>query len=346
MSIPHTAYMKRCLELAKQGSGTTAPNPMVACVIVYQDKIIGEGFHQHYGGRHAEVEAISSVPEYYSPVLHAATLYVNLEPCNYYGKTPPCSDLIIDKGIKKVVVAGLDPNPKVAGSGIKHLEAAGIVVEQGILEKEARQLNKRFYTFHEKQRPYIILKWAESADGFIGREDKAIPLSNAHAQRLVHKWRSEEQAILIGYNTALIDNPKLTLRLWRGIHPVRILVDRNLSLNHDLNIFKLSGKLIVFSEKTGTNTDKLTYRKIDFSQNIENQILKILYHEGILSVLIEGGAKTLQGFIRAGLWDEARVFTTAITLKKGIKAPELNNHTESILMDISGDSLSFYIHSL
>jgi len=346
MATSHIQYMQRCLELAKKGMGFTAPNPMVACVIVYQDKIIGEGFHQYYGGRHAEVEAISSVQSPYTSLLHEATLYVNLEPCSYYGKTPPCSHLIIEKGIKKVVVAGLDPNPKVAGSGIKHLEASGIVVIQGVLEKEARQLNKRFYTFHEKKRPYIVLKWAESTDGFIGRPDKRISLSNTHAQRLVHKWRSEEQAILIGYNTALIDNPKLNLRLWPGIHPVRILIDRDLSLNKNLNIFKLNGKLIVFSGKTHTNTDKVIYRTIDFSQNIENQILEILYHEDILSVLIEGGAKTLQGFIRAALWDEARVFTTSVTLKQGITAPVLKHHTESIRMDISGDSLTIYAHSI
>ncbi len=344
MSIPHIRYMQRCLELARQGNGYTAPNPMVGCVIVYNDFIIGEGFHAIFGDPHAEVEAIKSVAAENRHLLGLTTLYVNLEPCSYFGKTPPCSDLIIETGIPKVVVAGLDPNPKVSGEGIKHLKDAGIDVTQGILEAEAFELNKRFYTFHQKKRPYIVLKWAQSADGYIGKAGRRVTISNALSHRLAHKWRSEEQAIFVGYQTAISDDPQLNTRMWSGQNPVRITLDGDLSLSENLKLFRSDGKLIIFSYKAHPDQANILYRQMDDSKDIIPQILHTLYAENIISVLVEGGAKTLQSFIDSGLWDEGKVITSPKLLGKGVKAPILHNLQASLPEDILDDSLKIYLN--
>lgn len=321
----HEKYIKRCLQLAENGLGSTYPNPMVGSVIVYENKIIGEGWHQKAGEAHAEVNAVNSVknPE----LLKKSTIYVSLEPCSHFGKTPPCSDLIIAKGIKKVVVATVDPFAEVAGRGIKKLMEAGCDVMLGVLEKEAQELNKRFFTFHNKKRPYIILKWAQTEDGFIAplkREDRApVWISNRYSKQLVHKWRAEEQSILVGTKTAIDDNPKLNTRLHAGNNPVRVVIDRSGKIPADSAIFDGSIKTIVIAESIPKKEAKnIEYRQADFTENLPEQIGKILFQENLQSVIIEGGLQTLQSFIDAGLWDEARVFTGNVQLKEGISAPK------------------------
>jgi len=317
--------MLRCLQLAKNGLGTTYPNPLVGSVIVHDNKIIGEGWHYKSGQPHAEVNAIKSVEN--QELLKEATIYVSLEPCSHFGKTPPCANLIIESGIKKVVVGSTDPNPKVAGRGIKILMEAGCEVIVGVLEEECNQLNKRFFTFHQKKRPYIFLKWAQTADGFIApkeevrNETKPVWITNEYSRQLVHKMRAEEQSILVGTNTVLQDNPSLTVRNWTGENPLRIVIDKKLSIPQDLSVFDSSAKTIVFNEKQTTISDNLDFEKINFSEAIPRQICEALYRRSIQSIIIEGGAKTLQAFIDANLWDEAFVFKGNFSFEKGIKAP-------------------------
>lgn len=321
----HEKYIKRCLQLAENGLGSTYPNPMVGSVIVYKNQIIGEGWHQKAGEPHAEVNAVNSVKN--RDLLKKSTIYVSLEPCSHFGKTPPCSDLIIAKGIKKVVVATVDPFAEVAGRGIKKLMEAGCDVMLGVLEQEAQHLNKRFFTFHNKKRPYIILKWAQSEDGFIAplqREDRApVWISNRYSKQLVHKWRAEEQAILVGTKTAIEDNPKLNTRLYAGNNPVRVVIDRSGKIPAASAIFDGSIKTIIITENNQKITSKnLEYRHADFSQNLPEQIGSILFQENLQSVIIEGGLQTLQSFIDAKLWDEARVFSGNVQLKMGVSAPK------------------------
>lgn len=317
--------MMRCIQLAKNGLGTSYPNPLVGSVIVYNNEIIGEGWHYKAGQPHAEVNAISSVSK--TKILKEATIYVSLEPCSHFGKTPPCANLIIETGIKKVVVGSLDPNPKVAGRGIKRLMEAGCQVIVGVLENECNQLNKRFFTFHQKKRPYIFLKWAQTADGFIApksetrNETKPVWITNEFSRQLVHKMRAEEQAILVGTNTVLQDNPSLTVRDWAGENPTRIVIDKELKISQDFSVFDTSYKTIVFNEKESKNSEKIDFEKIDFSKEIPQQICEALFRRNIQSVIIEGGAKTLQTFIDAHLWDEAFVFTGNNTFIEGVKAP-------------------------
>ncbi len=317
--------MSRCIQLAKNGLGTTYPNPLVGSVIVHENKIIGEGWHYKAGQPHAEVNAIKSVEN--QQLLKDATIYVSLEPCSHFGKTPPCADLIIQSGIKKVIVGSLDPNPKVAGRGIKKLMEAGCEVIVGVLDKECDELNKRFFTFHQKKRPYIFLKWAQTADGFISpenesrKETKPVWITNEFSRQLVHKMRAQEQAILVGTNTVLEDNPSLTVRDWAGENPTRIVIDRNLKIPQDLSVFDTSSKTIVFNEKQTTNSEKLDFEKIDFFKEIPQQICEVLFRRNIQSVIIEGGTKTLQSFIDDNLWDEAFVFNGSISFGEGIKAP-------------------------
>ena len=320
--------MKRCLELAKNGLGTTRPNPMVGSVIVYNDVIIGEGYTSPYGGSHAEVNAINSVSD--KTLLNKATLYVSLEPCNHFGKTPPCSDLIVRHKIPKVVVGCVDPFDKVAGKGIEKLKNSGCEVIVGVLEEECIEVNKRFFTFHTKKRPYIILKWAETSDGFIDiirtveNKEVAKPnwITNLYSRQLVHKWRAEEQAVLVGTNTALNDNPKLNVRHWAGKNPVRLVLDRNLKIPTTYHLYDGSVKTLILTEKEQQATDKnLIYEQVDFSDKLPEQICTLLYKHTIQSVLIEGGSQTLQTFIDAKLWDEARIFVGDVMFEKGIKAP-------------------------
>lgn len=323
---PHQKYMKRCIELSKNGLGNTYPNPMVGSVIVYDDKIIGEGWHQKSGEAHAEVNAINSVSN--KSLLTGATIYVSLEPCSHFGKTPPCCDLIIKHQIPNIVVGTSDPNPVVAGNGIKKLIESGLNVASGIIEGECIAANKRFFTFHQKKRPYIILKWAESRDGHIApeqrHEQKPVWISNGYSRQLVHKWRSEEHAILIGTKTAIADNPKLDVREWTGNNPVRVVIDRTNRIPKESHIFDNRVKTIVISEKAvQCEQENIIFEVINFRKNIADEISSVLYKQRIQSVIIEGGRQTLQTFIDANMWDEARVFTADINLKNGVKAPNL-----------------------
>ena len=325
----HEKYIRRCIELAKNGFGTTYPNPMVGSVIVYNDEIIGEGWHKKAGGPHAEVNAVASVKD--KSLLKKATIYVSLEPCSHFGKTPPCCDLIISNEIPNVVVGTVDPNEKVAGNGIRKLIAAGANVDVGVLEEECNELNKRFFTFHQKKRPYIILKWAETQNGFIApekaanQERKPVWITNQYSRQLVHKWRSEEQAILVGTQTVIDDNPKLNTRDWSGNNPVRVVLDQNNRIEKDSFILDDSVKTIVFTKsKTAVDKENTTFEVLDFEKNIIPQILEVLHQNQIQSIIIEGGSKTLQSFIEQNIWDEARIFIGKTTFEKGTKAPQLS----------------------
>ena len=318
-------YMSRCIQLAELGAGNVAPNPMVGAVLVYDDKIIGDGYHKKYGEAHAEVNCINSVEEKNKHLIEKSTIYVSLEPCAHYGKTPPCADLIIKNNIPKVVIGTKDIYKEVAGAGIEKLKNAGIEVLTGVLENECIDLNKRFFTFHQKQRPFIILKWAQSSNRKIGSERERILISNDYSNRLVHRWRSEEAAILVGTNTALKDDPLLTTRLWKGKNPIRIVIDKNLKLPHELKIFSKTTNTIIFNSLKNTIEENVEYIKLE-NKNLLEEILRTLYKLNIQSVLVEGGAKTLQSFIDAGLWDEARVITNEeMIIESGIDAPEIKS---------------------
>jgi diaminohydroxyphosphoribosylaminopyrimidine deaminase / 5-amino-6-(5-phosphoribosylamino)uracil reductase len=322
----HEKYIQRCIELAKNGLGTTYPNPMVGSVIVHNDVIIGEGWHKKAGEPHAEVNAINSVKD--KSLLQKATIYVSLEPCSHFGKTPPCCDLIIKNKIPNVIIGSVDPNIKVAGNGIKKLIEAGANVTVGVLETECYDLNKRFFTFHQKKRPYIILKWAETKDGFIAPieklEQKPVWITNPYSRQLVHKWRTEEQSILVGTQTVIDDNPKLNARDWYGNNPIRLVIDQNNRITKNSHIFDNQTKTIIFSKiKTEIAEENTIFEVIDFEQNIAQQIIVILYKYQIQSVIIEGGKQTLQTFIDANLWDEARIFVGNSRFNIGTKAPKL-----------------------
>lgn len=322
-------YMSRCIQLAYLGAGNVAPNPMVGAVLVFENKIIGEGYHQKYGEPHAEVNCINSVKEEDKHFIEKSTLFVSLEPCSHYGKTPPCADLIIKNKIPKVVIGTKDVNEKVAGKGIEKLKNAGVEVVTGILENECVALNKRFFTFHQKQRPFIILKWAQSANGKIGSNtNERILISNDYSSRLVHKWRSEETGILVGFNTALKDNPSLTTRLWKGKNPVRIVIDTGLKdiglkLPSSSNLFSKETNTIVFNFVDNFIQENIQFTKLK-NENYLKEMLHSLYDLNIQSVLVEGGAKTIQSLIDDGLWDEARVIVNEeLIIESGMNAPEL-----------------------
>ncbi|QYA27116.1 bifunctional diaminohydroxyphosphoribosylaminopyrimidine deaminase/5-amino-6-(5-phosphoribosylamino)uracil reductase RibD [Gramella sp. MT6] len=339
----HEKYIKRCIELAQNGLGTTYPNPMVGSVVVHNNKIIGEGWHRKAGEPHAEVNAINSVRN--EALLKDAVIYVSLEPCSHYGKTPPCSDLIIAKGIKKVVIGTMDPFAKVAGRGIKKLLDAGCEVKVGVLEDECLELNKRFFTFHKKQRPYIILKWAQTTDCFIApimqENIRPVWITNKYSGQMVHKWRSEEDAILVGTKTVLKDNPSLNIRKWTGKDPTRIIIDRTLKTPVDFSVLDGTQKTIVICDQENPEIDDITYEKIDFSDNISRQICEVLHKNDLQSVIIEGGSNILQQFIDSGLWDEARIFTGSSEFQKGVKAPKIKGKLVSET-DIEGDRLKIY----
>ncbi len=324
----HEPYMHRCLQLAALGAGDTAPNPMVGAVLLHEDRIIGEGYHIKYGEAHAEVNCINSVLEADRQLIPHSTLYVSLEPCAHFGKTPPCADLIIKEQIKKVVVGCRDPFSKVNGRGIEKLTAASVEVTENILLNECLELNKRFFTFHQQQRPYIILKWAQSANGKIaGKIPGRLKISNAFADRLVHKWRSEEMAIMVGTHTALLDDPSLTTRLWKGKDPLRFVIDMDLKLPPSLKLFTDGKPTVIFNTKMEETTDMVSLVKIYREDSIK-AICNTLYEHNILSIIVEGGAETLQGFIDAGIWDEARVIIAEdMQLNEGLDAPLLrSNH--------------------
>lgn len=316
--------MHHCLQLAKLAAGNVAPNPLVGSVLVYDEKIIGEGYHKKFGEPHAEVNCINSVKEPDKNLIEKSTLYVSLEPCSHYGKTPPCADLIIKNKIPKVVIGCKDVYKEVDGKGIKKLQDAGIEVITGVLEKECIELNKRFFTFHQKQRPYIILKWAESTNGKIGEDSKRVLISNEYTNRLVHKWRSEEAAILVGKQTALKDDPSLTTRLWPGENPIRCVIDNNLSLPVWLKIFDQSTPTIIFNFLK--NEEEKNIKRVKLNDGNISTLAKSMYEQNIQSVIVEGGALLLQSFISEGFWDEARVIRNEqLTIHNGIAAPELKN---------------------
>ncbi|HEY8784251.1 MAG TPA: bifunctional diaminohydroxyphosphoribosylaminopyrimidine deaminase/5-amino-6-(5-phosphoribosylamino)uracil reductase RibD [Mucilaginibacter sp.] len=325
----HEKYMRRCLDLAGLGMGNVSPNPMVGAVIVMDTTIIGEGYHHKYGEAHAEVNAINQVIGNFSDsaeLLDQSTLYVSLEPCAHYGKTPPCADLIIKHKIPKVVIGCPDPFEQVNGRGIEKLQDAGIEVITGVLEKECQWLNRRFFTRVQKHRPYIILKWAQTADGFFAPDDNSqCWITGMESRKLVHQWRSEEDAVLVGKNTAAIDNPRLNVRYGPGKSPKRIVIDRKLELNKNLNLFDQSVETLIFNENKTEIEGKNKYIALeDFERYVPQYILYQLYLQDIQSVIIEGGAHTLNTFIEAGLWDEARIITGTKQLKQGIKAPGIN----------------------
>ena len=317
--------MHRCLELAKKGMGNVSPNPMVGCVIVYKGEIIGEGFHKKYGESHAEVNAINSVGD--QERLKESVLYVTLEPCAHYGLTPPCSNLIIEKQIPKVVVGTVDPFSEVAGKGIERMRNAGVDVQVGMLENECREINKRFFTFHEKKRPYIFLKWAQTSDGFIdinrdsGQFGKPTWITGEQALQRVHQMRAEEDAIMVGTQTALKDNPSLTVRYVTGKNPARIVLDNRLRLPQTLKIFDNSAPTLIFNSLKDEAVGNLKFIRINFEKEVPQQIIKELYQMNIQSVIVEGGKQLLDSFIATNLWDEAYVFVGDKTFHSGIPAP-------------------------
>ena len=328
MKQTDATYMARCLHLAKLGCGNVSPNPMVGAVVVHNDRIIGEGYHHRFGEPHAEPMAIESVRQ--KQLLAEATLYVNLEPCSHYGKTPPCADLIVSKKIKRVVIGCPDPNPKVSGKGITILKKAGIEIESGVLLEESRKLNRRFICFHENIRPYIILKWAQTRDGFIDaiREDNsvsALKISNPITQQLTHKMRTENMAIMVSTNTVLLDNPSLTARYWTGKTPIRVAIDRNGVIPENFNLKDQKVKTIIFTCKDSESKPNLEYMKIGEDRNNLPFILQKLYEQNIHSVLVEGGAMLLSGFIQAGLWDECNIEISPTEIGEGVRAPLLIN---------------------
>ena len=335
-------YMSRCLDLARQGMGSVAPNPMVGAVIVHNGRIIGEGFHQHFGGPHAEVIAVNSVSD--KNLLKEATIYVSLEPCAHHGKTPPCSDLLVECGFQRVVIGCKDTFSKVSGKGIEKLKKAGIEVEVGVLEQECRELNKRFFTFHERQRPYVILKWAQSKDGYLDRlrpnDEKGVNwISSPETKVLVHKWRSEEQSILVGRKTVQNDNPSLTVREFSGTNPTRIIIDSQLQLPDNLNIFSDEAPSIIFNRVKNEVKGNIEYIRI--SETNTQLILHELYNRNILSVFVEGGSRTLQYFIFGNVWDEARVIVGNTNFHEGEKAPTINK-APSESFPFSTDMIHYY----
>jgi diaminohydroxyphosphoribosylaminopyrimidine deaminase/5-amino-6-(5-phosphoribosylamino)uracil reductase len=380
----HQKYMERCLELAKQGAGFVAPNPMVGAVLVHEDRIIGEGWHQQYGGPHAEVHCIGqAIQNGQTDKLNRSTLYVALEPCVHHGKTPPCTDLIIQHKIPKVVIGCRDPFKEVNGKGIEKLKAAGVEVEVGVLEKECQELNKRFFTFHTKQRPYVILKWAQTDDGFLAspnpsqggalessilesifdlEDSPEVPpcggfrgasrllISNEYSNRLVHKWRSEEASILVGTNTAMMDDPELTTRSWPGSSPLRLVVDMDLRLPASLKLFNGEVKTIVFNSMKQEEKKNLIYYKLIKDKTLVSQLMTVLYELQIQSVIVEGGAILLQSFIDEGIWDEARVIKNEKLeirnkesgIASGLKAPVLSKVAKIYMQKIFTDKIEVY----
>ncbi|MEO8768867.1 MAG: bifunctional diaminohydroxyphosphoribosylaminopyrimidine deaminase/5-amino-6-(5-phosphoribosylamino)uracil reductase RibD [Ferruginibacter sp.] len=336
--------MQRCLQLAKLAAGFVAPNPMVGAVLVYNDIIIGEGYHMKYGEAHAEVNCINSVPDHQKHLIKESVLYVSLEPCNHFGKTPPCSELIIKQQIPKVIIACRDPFEKVNGTGIEKLKAAGIHIITGILEKEAIALNKRFFTFHKKHRPYIILKWAQSNNLKIAGENfRPMKISNEITDRFVHKWRSEEAAIMVGTNTALIDDPSLTTRLWYGHDAVRIVVDSELKLPVELNVLDNKFPTIILNKIKQEETGNNFFYKYASDENVPIATTNVLYQRNINSLIVEGGATLLQSFIAAGLWDEARLITNKeMNIEEGVDAPLLENAILYKKEMILSDEISYY----
>jgi len=339
---PDSKYMQRALDLAAQGLGRVSPNPMVGCVIAYGDRIIGEGWHRQYGGPHAEVIAIESVKE--KELLPESTLYVNLEPCSHHGKTPPCANLIIASGIKKVIIANQDPNPLVSGRGILKLQQHGTEVTEGVLTEVGDFINRRFFTFHQKQRPYIILKWARTLDGYMARPDYDSKwISNECSRQLVHQYRAQEDAVMVGRKTAHYDDPELTVRHWHGRNPLRVVLDRQLVLANGLKLFDGSVATICYNFVKNESRPNLEMIKVPEEGPLES-IWQNLYQRQVQSLLVEGGAGLLTSLLKSDYWDEARVFTAPTEFGQGISAPEIPTpcHRQR---KISDDTLSIYFNN-
>jgi len=337
-------YVYRCLELARLGNGHVAPNPMVGAVLVYEDRIIGEGYHMKYGQAHAEVNCIAAVKDEDRELIPQSTIYVSLEPCAHFGKTPPCADLIIRERIPRVVVGCRDPFPLVDGKGIEKMRAAGISVEVGVLEKECMELNRRFFTFNTQHRPYIVLKWAQSMDGKMGGgAGGRVLISNEYTNRLVHKWRSEEAAILVGTNTALLDDPALTVRLWKGPDPIRLVIDKDLRLPASLRLFDGEVRTVVFNLEKHEEQGNLQYYQLAEDSSLVQQLVVALHQLKIQSVLVEGGAALLQSFIDEGYWDEARIITNeTLQIPRGLASPMLPGGRLVSQEKLFSDVISYY----
>ncbi len=339
-------YMKRCLEIAQRGKGFTAPNPMVGAMLVYNDRIIAEGWHHKYGEAHAEVDCLNNVTDGDRHLIPDCTMYVTLEPCAHQGKTPPCAHRLVQEGIKHVVIANADPFEQVNGRGVQILRDAGVNVEEGLCDDEGKWVNRRFFCYHRQHRPYIILKWAQSSDGYIAPADRSrAQLTNDHCMRLVHKWRTEESAIIVGATTAINDNPQLTARHWEGKQPLRIVLDRRMTLPTTHAIFNGEATSWIVNETIEKTMGSIRFVKAPFGDSLLEAILEKLYEENILSLIVEGGAQLLNSFIQAGLWDEARVFTAETTLGQGIAGPLLQHGNKAFSTMLGSDSLNVFINT-
>lgn len=343
--VSHEFFMQRCLQLADLGAGYTAPNPLVGAILVHQGRIIGEGYHQQYGEAHAEVNCLNAVQSGDRPLIPFSTLYVSLEPCCHFGKTPPCTDLILREQIPRVVIGCRDPFPMVAGKGIEQLQAGGVQVIFPVLENQSLEKNRRFVTFHQQKRPYIVLKWAESANHKIAHSGGGhFRISNDWSNRLVHKWRTEEAGILVGTNTALLDNPQLSARLWPGKNPVRIVLDQNLRLPQNLKLFDGSVNTVVLNGQKDSQKTNLLFKKMLPGKHVSGSILASLYDLNILSVLLEGGKKLLQSFIDAGDWDEMRIITNEeMSIPAGLSSPEFNDARFISSESFGSDTIRYFI---
>lgn len=342
----HEQYMKRCLELAQRGKGAVAPNPMVGAVLVHNGRIIGEGWHRQYGEAHAEVNCLDNVAEADKHLIPESTMYVSLEPCAHYGKTPPCALRLVQEKVKEVIICNTDPFEQVSGKGIEILSNNSIGVQAGVLEAEGKWLNRRFFCFHTQRRPYIILKWAQTQEGYFAPLNRTrFQMSNEHSKQLLHRWRTEESAIMVGHTTALADDPQLTSRLWPGRQPLRLVLDKGLVLPNTHRVFDAAAPTWIINEKEEKEVDNISYRKLPFDELLLTRILEKLYQDNIQSLIVEGGAALLQSFMDAGLWDEARVFTTETMLEDGLRAPSVKNATKAFSIDLGSDKLLVYTHN-
>ena len=338
-------FMSYCLDLAQKAKGHTAPNPMVGAVLVHDDRVIGEGWHHYYGADHAEVNCLKNVAEADKYLVPESTMYVNLEPCAHYGITPPCADRLVLEKVKKVIIANTDPFEKVSGKGIAILKAGGVEVETGVCEKEGLWVNRRFFCFHSRKRPYIILKWAQTKDNFIAPPDKhRFRITGDESLQLVHKWRTEEAAIMVGTNTALNDNPQLTARHWQGRQPLRIALDRNLRLPATHHLFDNAAATWIINEQREILSGNVHSIQMTFDDTLLTELMHRLYDARILSLIVEGGAALLNSFISAGLWDEARIFTGAVLLNEGIAAPILTEETPAFTSTTGNDELRVFVN--
>jgi len=345
--VNDAVFIKRCLQLAEKGKGNVAPNPMVGAVLVHEGRIIGEGFHQQYGQAHAEVHCFDSVAAHEKHLIPDATMYVSLEPCAHYGKTPPCAHRIVNEGVKRVVICNKDPFEKVAGKGIQILKENGVEVVSGILEQEGTWLNRRFFTFHQQLRPYIILKWAQTENGFFAPKDRSrFQLTDELSSRLSHQWRSEESAILVGFTTAMNDNPQLINRYGQGAQPLRIAIDKDLNLPQSHHLFSQAYPTWIVNQHKEETKGHLCWVQLDFTEPIVPQLLQKLYQANKLSLIVEGGVHLLQSFIDAHLWDEARVFESSNVLSEGLLAPVLPHSTKVFQTELRQDKLSVYLHQV